>query len=225
MDCVLNLGAKVILYGDTFEEAEKYAFTQFDIDNYIAPFDSNLTIDGQSKIVDELISQQKEPFDYIFCPVGGGGLMSGILRGMQRHSLNTKVIGVEQYLNNSMQYSIKKGYPIRLPNLDMFCDGTAVSKPGIITFKECKNNKFYSVSKTEIIKELCAFYENNEEYIEPSAALSIAGMRKHFKLNSKKYREKKDSKGKSVCLLITGNHVSNEVKQIIENKISKKKRH
>ena len=207
---VLSLGAKVILHGNSFEEAERYAFTQFSKTNYIPPFNSELTIDGTSILIDELASQKEKPFDYIFCPVGGGGLMTSILRGLKRHFLNTEVIGVEQYLNNSMWYSIQRGLPSRLSILDTFCDGTAVSKPGVITFNECKDNRFHSVTKDNVIRELRDFYHNMGEFIEPSAALSIAGMRKHFRRNPD---EKKP--GNNICLLITGKHVSDEVKDII----------
>ena len=97
VDSVARLGAEVVLYGDTFDDAcaemmrrvEKEGFT------FIHPFDDPLVIAGQGTIAVEMLRQHAEPIDAIFIPVGGGGLLAGILSYVKFLQPDAKVIAVE----------------------------------------------------------------------------------------------------------------------------------
>jgi threonine dehydratase len=197
----------IILQGNNFEEALKYGFLHFSKENYIPAYDSFNTINGQSTIIDEISQQNTLLFDYIFTPVGGGGLMAGLIKGIKRFNFPTKVIGIEHNRNNSMTISILNNNITHIDIEDKLCDGTTINQPGQITFPICKNNKMINVSKKEILFEIKQFYTNMNELIEPSSALSIAGL--------SRFRKNNDLKGKNIVLLITGKHISKNLANII----------
>ena len=71
-----KLGSKVILSGDTYDEAYNFAikFAKERNYNFVHPYDDLHVIAGQGTIAIELVNQLKEHPDYVFIPVGGGGL-------------------------------------------------------------------------------------------------------------------------------------------------------
>ena len=133
---------KVILSGDTYDTCQKIAIrsSKRQKKTFIHPFDDPKVIEGQATIATEMLGQRPKGFDYIIVPIGGGGLISGLITVMKSASPNTKIIGVEPQGAPSMKKSIEKGKLVSLKEIDKFVDGAAVKKVGDLTFKVCKPN-------------------------------------------------------------------------------------
>ena len=132
----------IVLHGDTFDDAYHAAMQACEQLNktFIHPFDDEKVIEGQATIALELLEQTKEPIDYIFVPVGGGGLAAGLSSVFKELSPNTKIIGVEPEGAPSMSVSIKNNKNTELKHIEKFIDGAAVKRVGDLTFSICKEN-------------------------------------------------------------------------------------
>ena len=131
----------IVLTGDTFDAANSAAieYARQSGKTFIPPFDDQKIIEGQGTIGYEILQQAKQPLDYIFVPIGGGGLASGIGSYIKRMSPSTKVIGVEPAGAPCMKTAIEKGEIVELEHIDKFVDGAAVKKAGALTYEICKS--------------------------------------------------------------------------------------
>ena len=161
---------------------------------------------GHSTISSE-ISEELNP-DYILCPIGGGGLISGI--GAHSKSINKEcnIIGVEPENANSMQLSIKNDNITSVPNLDTFVDGASVKNVGDLTFKFGKKyiDTIYTVNNNKLCHNIIDTYQNEGIILEPAGALSIAAL-----------DNLKDIEGKNiVCVISGGNNDILRYSEILE---------
>lgn len=122
----------IVLKGDTFDDSYKAAMIncQAEQKTFVHPFDDEKVIEGQATVALEILSQSSETIDYIFVPVGGGGLASGVSSVIKLISPTTKVIGVEPEGAPSMQKAFLYGEPVELPQIEKFVDGAAVQRVG-----------------------------------------------------------------------------------------------
>ena len=118
----------IVLTGDTFDAANTAAieFARKSGKTFIPPFDDPKIMEGQGTIGHEIISQAKETLDYIFIPIGGGGLASGLGAYIRQMSPDTKIIGVEPAGAPCMKAAIDNGGVIELEDINKFVDGAAV---------------------------------------------------------------------------------------------------
>ena len=130
---------EIKLIGDSYEECEVAAkkYTAENGMTLIPPFDNFKIIEGQGTVGVEILEELPE-IDYLFVPVGGGGLASGMGSFFKSFSPNTTIIGTEPEGAPSMYYALKARHPIILDNIDHFVDGAAVNRVGDITFSICK---------------------------------------------------------------------------------------
>ena len=131
---------KVVLIGDSFDDASKAAqeFCEEQNATFIPPFDDEKVIEGQATIGMEILQQLAGEVDYLFMPIGGGGLSAGVSSVFKHVSPDTKLIGVEPFGAPAMKKSIEKGERITLESIDKFVDGAAVKKVGQLNFDICK---------------------------------------------------------------------------------------
>ena len=87
-----------------------------------------------------LIDLNKGTFDYIIVPIGGGGLISGIITVFKKLSPSTKIIGVEPEGASSMKFALDRGECVALNEMDPFVDGAAVKKVGDLPYAICKDS-------------------------------------------------------------------------------------
>lgn len=171
---------EVIIEGDNFDESKNLAlaFTQEKQATFIHPFDDPKTIEGQATVGLEIIQASEQPIDYVFLPVGGGGLAAGVSAVFQTFSPDTKVIGVEPEKAPSMSVSIQKGVNTELPTIDKFVDGAAVKRVGDYTFQICKEilHKMITVPEGKVCQEILELYNKDAIVAEPAGALSIAAL-------------------------------------------------
>lgn len=171
---------EIVLVGDTYDQAsdaaKKYvAETGHD---YVHPFDDIYTIAGQATIADELVLSGEGPFDYVFIPIGGGGMAAAVSSWLKLHHPNTKVIGVEGIDQASMKAAIAHHGPTTLNSVDGFCDGTAVKRVGDLTYQLCRDNidDYITVTNEEVCAAIQQFWETRRVIPEPSGAMGLAGL-------------------------------------------------
>ena len=191
---------EIVIVGDTFDEAQKKAFeysTKNDFE-FVHPFDDPLVIEGQGTVGLEILEQTKDQIDFLFLPVGGGGLASGVSSVFKVLSSKTKLIGVEPNGAPSMSKSFDEGKVVTLESIDRFVDGAAVQKVGDLTFEICKSNldKMITVNEGEICSNILKLYNEEAIVVEPAGALSVTVL-SHFK---------NEIKGKTVVCVLSGNN-------------------
>ena len=171
---------QVVLKGDNFDTCQKYAlkFAKKENKTFIHPFDDTKVIEGQATIALEILEHSSGPLDYIFVPVGGGGLISGIVTVIKLLSSNTKIIGVEPKGASSMKKSLNEGERVVLKKIDNFVDGAAVSQVGKIPFEICKTqlDEIINVDEGKICQTILDLYNNEGIIAEPAGALAISGL-------------------------------------------------
>lgn len=162
------------LYGDNVNKSLDKAieFSNNNKGTLIHPYDDIDIINGQATIGYE-IYESISP-DLIVCPIGGGGLISGISSYSKAINPKCKIIGVEPENANSMMKAFDNNSPIQLDNIDIFVDGASVSLVGKIPFKICKNtiDKIYIVENTKLCYNLVEFYQEDGIILEPAGGLS-----------------------------------------------------
>ncbi len=201
----------VVLTGDTFDEASAaaLAFAAETGKSFIHPFDDLKVIEGQATVGLEILEQTAGSIggpgrqsgvapDYIFVPVGGGGLAAGIGSYFKNLSPDTKIIGVEPAGAASMKAAIEAGEPVELASIDTFVDGAAVRKAGVVTHDICSEvlDDIIAVPEGKICTTILELYNLNAIVAEPAGALSIAALDSYADRIA----------GKTVVCIVSGNN-------------------
>ena len=190
----------IVLTGDTFDAANAAAieFANKSGRTFIPPFDDCKVMEGQGTIGLEIMSQANEKLDYIFVPIGGGGLASGLGAYIKAVSPETKIIGVEPAGAPCMKTAIEKGEVVELEHIDKFVDGAAVKKAGALTYEVCKEvlDDIVVVPEGAVCTTIIQMYNKSAIVVEPAGALSSAALR--F------YADK--IKGKRVACIVSGSN-------------------
>lgn len=206
---------KIKLVGENFSKAYKAAM-DYCIRNrktFIHPFDDIKVIEGQATLFLEVIEQIKNPIDYIFIPIGGGGLISGAINIFKQLSPKTKIIGIEPAGAPSMKESIIKNEIIKLNKIDNFVDGAAVHKIGTIPFEFCKDylDDLLIIDEGEICQSILDLKSIEKINAEPAGAMSSAALRL--------YKEKIVKKN-VVCIICGGNNDESRMEEIYKRAIN-----
>ena len=188
------------LTGDTFDDAYKAAKYLCDSlkKTFVHPFDDEKIIEGQATVGLEILEQSNEPIDYVFVPVGGGGLASGLSSVFKLLSPKTKIIGVEPQGAPSMQVALKENKNIKLSKIDKFIDGAAVQQVGNLTYKICQENldAMITVAEGKVCQTILDMYNKDAIVVEPAGALTLAALDIY----------KEEIKGKKVICVISGSN-------------------
>lgn len=201
---------EIVLTGDTFDDA--YAKAVADAkDNqkaFIHPFDDEKVIAGQGTVGLEIVEQYQQPIDYVFVPIGGGGLASGLSTVFKHLSPNTKIIGVEPQGAPSMKTSIANQANTPLDTIDKFVDGAAVKQVGNQTFAICQKNldDIILVPEGKVCTTILRLYNEEAMVVEPAGALTIAALDFY----------KDQIKGKTVVCVVSGSN--NDIERTAEIK-------
>ncbi|WPZ09852.1 threonine ammonia-lyase [Roseivirga spongicola] len=190
----------VVLIGDTFDDAYHLAqeYCQKQKAVFIHPFDDEQVIEGQGTVGLEILADASEPIDYLFLPVGGGGLSAGVSTVFRQLSPNTKIIGVEPEGAPAMLKSLEAGENVVLKDIDKFVDGAAVQAVGERTFQICRQNldQVITVPEGLVCTTILALYNREAIVVEPAGALSVAAL--NF------FQE--EIKGKNVVCVLSGSN-------------------
>ena len=167
------------LTGDTFDDCAvaAKAYTQQHDLTFIPPFDHIKIIEGQSTVGVEIL-EDLSSVDYLFVPVGGGGLSAGVGSYFKTFSPTTIIIGVEPEGAPSMKAALDADHPVTLNEIDRFVDGAAVKRVGDLTFSICKEvlNEMRLVPEGKVCSTILRLYNEDALVVEPAGALSIAAL-------------------------------------------------
>ncbi len=206
------------LVGDTFDDCAVAArqFTEEQGMTFIPPFDDPRIIEGQGTVAVEILEdpvlEAGDPVDYLFVPVGGGGIAAGIGSCFATYSPKTKIIGVEPEGAPSMSEALKAGHPVTLPNIDRFVDGAAVKRVGDLSFRICREvlDGMHLVPEGRVCSTILRLYNEDAIVAEPAGALAIAALDDYAA----------EIKGKSVvCIVSGGNNDIDRMQEIKERSL------
>ena len=201
---------EIVLTGDTFDDtyrsARQYAEDKEKI--FVHPFDDIKVIAGQGTVGLEILNTLTIPIDYVFIPIGGGGLASGLSTVFKQLSPQTKIIGVEPSGAAAMKNSISFGYNTPLDTIDKFVDGAAVKQVGDLTFEICKKNldDIVLVPEGKICTIILRLYNEEAMVVEPAGALTIGALDFY----------KEQIRGKTVVCIVSGSN--NDIERTAEIK-------
>jgi threonine dehydratase len=190
---------QVKLVGDTFDDCAQAA-KKYTVDHqmvFVPPFDDIRIIEGQATVGIEILEDQPT-VDYLFVPVGGGGLSAGVGSYFKTFSPKTKIIGLEPEGAPSMKEALKAGHPVVLDDIERFVDGAAVKKVGDLTFSICKEvlDDMHLVPEGKVCSTILKLYNEDAIVAEPAGALSIAALDDYAA----------EIKGKKVVCIVSGSN-------------------
>lgn len=190
---------RIELAGDTFDDCAVAAleYTRANGMTFIPPFDHARIIEGQGTVGLEILEDTSD-IDYLFLPVGGGGLSAGVGAYFKTYSPQTKIIGVEPEGAPAMYQAMKEGHPVVLNEIDRFVDGAAVKRVGDITFSICKEvlSDMLLIPEGKVCSTILSLYNEDAIVVEPAGALSIAALDLYAD----------QIKGKNVVCIVSGSN-------------------
>ena len=194
------LGAEVGLVKGAYDDAYAHAcrLQQETGSTFIHPFNDDEVIAGQGTIGLEILDQLAD-VDAVICPIGGGGLISGVAYAIKTLNPNVKVYGVQAENAPSMAESVKQGEAITLDTVQTFADGIAVKHPGDVTFEMVQRyvDQVVTVSEDEIAAAILALIEKQKLIAEGAGAVSVAAAMFH----------KLPIEGKKVVCIVSGGNI------------------
>jgi threonine dehydratase len=204
---------EIKLVGDTYDDCAVAAmhFTRQNAMYFIHPFDDYRIIEGQSTVGMEILEDQSQ-IDYLFIPIGGGGLCAGVGSYFKTFSPQTKIIGIQPEGAPSMKAALEAGQPVTLENIETFVDGASVKRAGDISFSICNEvlDEMHLVSEGKVCSAILKLYNEEAIVAEPAGALSIAAL--------DDYADK--IKGKQVvCIVSGGNNDIDRMQEIKERSL------
>ena len=196
---VLKSNSNLVVCKSTLESREQTSKEIQDKHNltFIHPSNNLDVILGNSTVVSELLNDHND-LDYIICPVGGGGLISGSALACEAYSNKCEVVGAEPLNVNDAYRSLQSGKIEFNSTTDTIADGLRTNL-GDINFPIILNyiKTIICVEESEIVNAMKLVYDKLDMLIEPSSAVAFAGVLK----------EKEKFKGKKIGVIISGGNV------------------
>jgi threonine dehydratase len=191
-----DLGAHVVLHGETFDEAEQEAYRLADESGayFVHPFDDPRVIAGQGTIGLE-IAEDCDP-DCVIVPVGGGGLISGISIAMNALRPDATMVGVQAENAPSMYRSCEVGKLTRAPVAGTIAEGIAVGEACSRTFAIIHErvDEVVTVAERDIARAMLELLEHHRLVAEGAGATPLPALE----------RLREGLCGKTVVLVISG---------------------
>ena len=204
VNAVRSRGAKVVLHGDTYDEASKHAMQLAEGKglSFVHPYDDPEVIAGQGTVGMEILHQHKGPIDAVFVPVGGGGLLAGVAAYIKYVRPEIKVIGVEPEDAACLVAALAKNRRVVLPEVGIFADGVAVAQIGKEPFRVIRKtvDEVITASTDEICAAIKDIFDDTRSIAEPAGALSLAGL--------KKYVESHGAEGQTLVAIDSGANIN-----------------
>ncbi len=179
----------IVIHGDNFDAAAAHAQDLQDQRDlvFVHPFDDIDVIAGQGTVGKEIIEQLRH-IDAIFIPVGGGGLLAGVGAYVKAVKPEIKIIGVEHVESASMKAAIEAGKQVTLEHVSVFADGVAVRRVGETTLDIAKRvtDEIVTVTTDELCATINDVFDETRTIVEPSGAVSLAGIKRWTKDNPAK---------------------------------------
>lgn len=166
-------------------------------------YDDPLVIEGNSTMGMEIAAYAKD-FDAVVVPVGGGGLSSGIVKGLRESGNSARVFGAEPLLGNDAARSLKAGKIIVNETEPMtIADGARTISLGVHNWEILKDGLagIIEVADEKIIEAVKLYFVLANLKCEPTGALSLGAILENLG----------EFAGKKVCLVVSGGNVDMKV--------------
>lgn len=196
VNAVKSLGGNVVLFGDSFDQANQFAIEKAETDGltFVPPYDDELVIAGQGTIAMELVQQWRK-MDYVFVATGGGGLIAGVAAFLGEVAPHVKVVGVEPEEAACLKIALETGERKRLLQVGLFVDGVAVAQLGELPFEVVRLQKsdgsgtlvepdVVTCSNDAVCAAIKDVYDETRSIVEPAGALAVAGMKQYIKTHN-----------------------------------------
>lgn len=197
-------GAEVILFGDSFSDAETHAYAlQRERGlTFVHPYDDPLVLAGQGTVALELLRQVEDGAYTVFVPVGGGGLIAGVAGVLKALRPDVRIVGVEPDDSDAMYQSLRAGERVRLDTVGIFVDGVAVKQVGAYTFDLTRRyvDDWVRVTTDEVCAAIKDVFDDTRAVMEPAGALAVAGL--------KRYAAERGLSGETLVALTCGANVN-----------------
>lgn len=197
-----SYGAEVLLHGETYDEASELAAELSGREGaiYVHPFDDPLVAAGQGTIALEVLEEElARGLEAVLCPVGGGGLISGISVYLKETLPGIEVIGVEAADCPKMKLSLEAGRPVRLESASSLADGIALKRVGEINFQIVQRyvDRVVTVEEDEIANAILRLLESEKIMVEGAGAVPLAAL----------LHRKVELPGKKVLAIVSGGNI------------------
>jgi threonine dehydratase len=200
VDAVAALGGEVVLHGDSYSDAHGHAVGLQKAQDltFVHPFDDPDVIAGQGTVAMEILRQHQGPIDAVFVAIGGGGLISGIAAYIKAVRPEIRVIGVQTADSDAMLRSVRAGKRVKLDDVGLFSDGTAVKLVGEETFRVTRAlvDDFVVVDTDAVCAAIKDVFQDTRSILEPAGALGVAAI--------KQYVETQKVKGQTFVAITCG---------------------
>ena len=209
VEATKKFGAEIKLIDGVYDDAYKAAVEYQKETNgtFVHPFDDVDVIAGQGTIGLEILEQLPD-VEAVIVPIGGGGLIAGVAYAIKQLKPDCKVYGVQSQGAGSMYQSFINKKVLELPTVNTFADGTAVKRPGDLTFELCQKyvDDIITVTDDEIASAILTLMEKQKIVAEGAGALSVAAaMFNKLPIKGKK----------TVCVVSGGNIDVNIISRVI----------
>jgi len=179
IEATKGYGATVELNGDSFDDSLAHALNlqKRTGATFVHAFDDEAIIAGQGTIGLEILDQCSD-VDAVICPIGGGGLIAGILKAIKTNHPRIKVFGVQASSCNSMRQSLNHKQPMLIDAMPTMADGIAVKKPGKKPFEIVEKyiDDLFVVDEMELARTMLLLLERNKILVEGSGASALAAL-------------------------------------------------
>jgi threonine dehydratase len=211
IDLAKQYGAQVILHGETYDDALVHArqLAQEQGKVILPSFDDLKVIAGQGTITLEVLEELPD-VELFVGPIGGGGLVSGLVVTLDAMKHPANVVGVEAAGAPCMLRSLQAGERVKLPQIKTIADGIAVQQPGALNFGFVRRYgvEVLTVSDEQIFEGMVRMLWDMRVVVEPAAAAAPAALI---------FDEKLRQRGLKVCCIISGGNISQELlEQVIQ---------
>lgn len=188
IDAVKDLGAEVVLHGNTYDDAceQAYKLREQKGATFIHPYDDLAVIAGQATVAVEILEQHPAHIDTFFIPVGGGGLIAGMASWIKHHRPDARIIGVEPEDAGCFYAAQQASKRVDIGQVGIFADGVAVKQVGKLPFEIAKDlvDEVVLVTTDEICAAIMDIFDDTRAITEPAGALAVAGMKKYVRANN-----------------------------------------
>lgn len=192
---------EIVLSGDSYDDSCSAALKRAEEEQriYIHAYDDLHVMAGQGTLADEVVMSGEGHFDVAYLQIGGGGMAGGVAAWLKTFYPGIHIVGVEGTGQASMKAAVAAGKPVSLPELDIFCDGTAVRKAGELPFEVCREviDEFVTVTNTEVCEAIRLCWDRLRCLAEPSGAMGLAGA----------WKQREKLAGKQVLTVLCGANI------------------
>ncbi len=164
---------------------------------YASPYDDKFVIEGNATLGDEICAVD---FDVVIAPIGGGGMISGMVTAVRRNKSGAEVVGAEPLLGNDAARSLRAGELLKNESEPMtIADGARTVSLGKLNWPIIKENvaSIVEVSDENICDAVRLYYGLANLKCEPTGALSLGAI----------LEDRSNFEGKKICVIVSGGNV------------------